>query len=250
MRKTACFYIFLLLLCTGNLFSQQNRSGPKTPLALSISPCFSIPFGVFASQNTTSARSGFAKPGGTFRVTADYNLTQKLALVLNYDRVSFHQNQTTILNSFNQSYPGYTVSNSIVGWWLINNFQLGLTNIYTIKNKEQQPKMLVENRFLLGLASISTPNTFVASTNGGSTLSFNQPAKNAPAFSLTIGGAIKSIPKNHLFMKATVDLCMSRVRFNDVQSTKNENGAITNSTKTITQPISYLSIGWAVGWQF
>ena len=248
--RTCLWILPILLFCCGNIFSQETKSGAVTPFAVSLSYCGSIPVGAFASQNTQFSNSGFSKIGGTMRFTVDYNIHQNWGIVFNYDRVSLPLNSSSIIRSFNQSFPGYTVNNSSTGWWIINNYQVGIANIYIVKNKDQKIKMLIENRCMMGIASINSPEISVASSNTGSALLFNQSSKNTAAFSLAIGGTIKSNPQRHLFMKASLDLCMSSGRFNNIEVTKNENGVITNSSKNITQPISYISIGWGVGWRF
>jgi hypothetical protein len=250
LSRTRISILLIFLFCCENVFSQENKSAPKTPFAVSVSFCLSVPVGVFASQNTNSSKSGFAKIGGTARFAADYNLNQKWGVVFNYDRVSLPLKASTVINSFNQSFPGYTISNSSTGWWIINNYQLGIVNIHTLKNKVQKPTMLIENRCMVGIAAVSSPAIFIQSNNGGSTLLFDQYTKNTSAFSLSVGGAIKSIPSHHLFLKASLDLCTSSARFNNVAVSKNDNGVITNSTKNTTQLVSYISIGWAIGWQF
>lgn len=247
-KRVSAVLVILLFGC--HVFSQQTDRKSLSPWAVSLSYCGTIPVGVFASQNTKSTRSGFAQFGGTARLTADYNINEKWALVLNYDRVSCRLNASTVGNSFSQSYPGYTINDLSAGWWVVNNYQLGVANIYTVKNKKQQPKMLIENRLLMGIASATSPDIAVASTSSGNTLVFSQHSKDAAAFSVAIGAAIKSNPQKHLFVKASLDLCTSAVRFNNIEGTKTENGVSANSTKSITQPVSYISIGWGVGWRF
>lgn len=244
------FITVVLLFYFDDVLCQENDIEIKKPISVSFSFCSSIPFGVFSSNNTNLSNSGLAKIGGTLRYTVDYNIKKMWGISFNYDRVSFPLNSYSISNSFIESYPGYSVNATSSGWWILNNYQIGAFNVYSLKNKYQKPSLLIENRFMIGIATISSPSISLSSSNGTSSLSFSQPSKNTSAFSVSIGGGISSVPKKHLFLKATIDLYRSYGRFNNIEVSKNENGTITYTTKNIIQPINYVSLGWAIGWHF
>jgi hypothetical protein len=251
LKWAKLFITTVLFLCLGNALCQENDKELNKPISVSFSFGGSVPVGAFSSSNTKSSNSGLAKIGGTLRGTLDYYIKKKnWGISFNYDRVSFPLNSSSLSNSFIESNPGYSINSISPGWWVLNNFQIGAFNVYTLKNKYQKPSLIIENRCMIGLATISSPSISLFSSNGTSGLSFSQRSKNTSAFSVSFGGGISSIPKNHLFLKATIDLCRSYGRFNNIEVTQNENGTISSTTKSLTQPINYLSVGWAIGWRF
>ncbi len=245
------YLFFILFVKLSHLYCQTNDDIEiKKGVFVSSSFCSSIPLGVFSSKNTHLSNSGLAKLGGTLKGSLGYYLNRKWGVLLNYDRVSFPLNSNSVNNSFTESYPQYTVYNTSEGWWVLHNIQVGALNNYYIKRRGRKPGLLVENRCLIGICIINSPGISLFSNNGASSLSFVQSSENTSSFSVSIGGGISNIPTKHLFLKATLDLCQTYGRFRNIQVARNQDGVIASSFKSINQPISYLAIGWAVGWKF
>jgi hypothetical protein len=243
MSRKGTLFLSILLIGTSLLVKAQEK-GFNSILSFSISP--SIPIGSFGSKNAANINSGFAKFGSGAQLSFNHDFSRKFGLCSMIFTSLYPLDNSAILANF-QILGGYKFGINTTSW-RVGSYTVGAYDLYTLM-KNDRGTISFYDRALIGLSSVQSTGISVTGTTVGSTIQIDQPGKNSTGFCYLVGIGLRFNNNKRFSLGYSVDFFSTKMTFDNVTITTNNNGTITNKSISINQQITSLPISVSFGYR-
>lgn len=231
--KISCA-IFLLLLFTSNLFSQN-----KGYIGLSVGG--GVPVGHYGNTDVSDSAAGLATTGVNFSLSFAYKISKKIGICGMLRNQSNSMNVTSAEAQFAKKYPNVSWS-IIADDWNIKLFMAGIYNSVPIKDSTT----FIDFKAMLGLASSTLPGfTLTGKQSGGIPVSATQSSATSGAACFAIGLGLKHNISKRLCLLIGIDYLFTKPQFDNITIVFS-NGTAT-SIAHVSQTITVFSGTFGIG---